>query len=157
MGMWAMFAAPLIMSVDLRTIRPEFSDILLNREVIKIDQDPLGMQARRVFREKHVDVFTRPIMPTYKVMPPEANRGRIMIFCRFISGKNIGSRSVSQPVDGGNTSRCSVRVVRIGSGPLCWLPGTMLLYHSGTMLTQLGTRYHVVQSCHYEVPCCTIL
>jgi len=66
MGMWAMFAAPLIMSVDLRTIRPEFSDILLNREVIKIDQDPLGMQARRVFREKHVDVFTRPIMPTYK-------------------------------------------------------------------------------------------
>ena len=71
MGMWAMFAAPLIMSVDLRTIRPEFSDILLNREVIKIDQDPLGIQARRVFREKHVDVFTRPIMPTYKVMPSE--------------------------------------------------------------------------------------
>ncbi len=44
MGMWCMLAAPLIMSADLRTIRPEFKEILLNREAIKIDQDPLGVQ-----------------------------------------------------------------------------------------------------------------
>lgn len=66
MGIWAMLAAPLIMSADLRTIRPEFKDILLNREVIKIDQDPLGIQATRVARIKDIDVFTRPIMPLYK-------------------------------------------------------------------------------------------
>ncbi len=44
MGMWCMLAAPLIMSADLRAIRPEFKEILLNREAIKIDQDPLGVQ-----------------------------------------------------------------------------------------------------------------
>ena len=38
MGMWAMFAAPLIMSADLRTIRPEFREILLNRNIIKLNQ-----------------------------------------------------------------------------------------------------------------------
>ena len=31
MGMWAILAAPLFMSNDLRTIRPEFEEILLNR------------------------------------------------------------------------------------------------------------------------------
>ena len=38
MGMWAMLAAPLIMSADLRTIRPEFRQILINRNLIKINQ-----------------------------------------------------------------------------------------------------------------------
>jgi alpha-N-acetylgalactosaminidase len=41
-----MLAAPLIMSADLRAIRPEFKEILLNREAIKIDQDPLGIQVQ---------------------------------------------------------------------------------------------------------------
>merc|ERR1711970_921367 len=66
MGMWAMFAAPLIMSVDLRTIRPEFRDILLNRNLIKIDQDPLGVQAKRIIKEQYINVFTRPLMPVYQ-------------------------------------------------------------------------------------------
>ena len=44
MAIWAIMAAPLIMSVDLRTIRPEFKEILLNPEAIKINQDPIGVQ-----------------------------------------------------------------------------------------------------------------
>ena len=52
MALWAIMAAPLIMSNDLRTIKQEFKDILLNRAVIKIDQDPLGIQGRRVLRDK---------------------------------------------------------------------------------------------------------
>ena len=48
MALWAIMAAPLIMSTDLRTIRQEFKDILLNQDVIKINQDPLGIQGRRV-------------------------------------------------------------------------------------------------------------
>ena len=48
-GMWAMFAAPLFMSVDLRTITPEAVAILQNRNVIAINQDPLGIQAMRLF------------------------------------------------------------------------------------------------------------
>jgi hypothetical protein len=37
-------SSPLIMSNDLRTIQPEFRDILLNEHAIAINQDPLGIQ-----------------------------------------------------------------------------------------------------------------
>jgi len=66
MGMWCMLAAPLIMSADLRNIRPEFRDILLNRDLIKLDQDPLGKQAKRILVQQHIHVYTRPVMPMYK-------------------------------------------------------------------------------------------
>lgn len=48
-GMWAMFSAPLFMSVDLRTITPEAVAILQNKNVIAINQDPLGIQALRLY------------------------------------------------------------------------------------------------------------
>ena len=38
------------MSVDLRTIRPEMKEILLNKNVIAINQDLLGIQGRRVYQ-----------------------------------------------------------------------------------------------------------
>ena len=40
--------APLIMSNDLRQIRQEHIDLLQNRQVIKINQDPLGISGKRV-------------------------------------------------------------------------------------------------------------
>jgi alpha-galactosidase len=33
---------------DLRNMTPETKEILLNKEVIAIDQDPLGMQGRKI-------------------------------------------------------------------------------------------------------------
>ena len=53
MGMWAMFAAPLLMSNDLRNISPESKAILQNRGVIKINQDPLGKQGYLVKKVGH--------------------------------------------------------------------------------------------------------
>jgi len=50
MAIWAVLAAPLLMSNKLGEIRPEFKDILQNKEVIKINQDALGIQGTRVFR-----------------------------------------------------------------------------------------------------------
>ena len=38
MGMWSMLASPLIMSADLRSIRPWFKEILLNKNLIKLNQ-----------------------------------------------------------------------------------------------------------------------
>ena len=63
MSLWVMFAAPLIMSNDLRTIRPEFSEILQHPEILKIARDPLGISGKRVTRWKHVDFFIRPVHP----------------------------------------------------------------------------------------------
>jgi hypothetical protein len=41
---WAIFAAPLMISADLRTIPGESREILLNTEIIAVNQDPLGRQ-----------------------------------------------------------------------------------------------------------------
>ena len=48
-GMWAMFSAPLILSVDLTNVQEYALDILTNKDVIAIDQDSKGQQARMVF------------------------------------------------------------------------------------------------------------
>ncbi|KAJ3649625.1 hypothetical protein Zmor_021356 [Zophobas morio] len=66
MAIWAIMAAPLIMSVDLRTIEPRFRDILLNKEIIKINQDSLGIQGRLVTTFKNIDIWTKPILPKDK-------------------------------------------------------------------------------------------
>ena len=42
MGAWAMFAAPLIMGNDVRNLTGTARSILLNKDVIAINQDPLG-------------------------------------------------------------------------------------------------------------------
>ncbi|CAG5114833.1 unnamed protein product, partial [Candidula unifasciata] len=48
-GMWALFASPLMMSLDLRSVDPAAKQLLLNKNIIAINQDPLGNQAVRLF------------------------------------------------------------------------------------------------------------
>ena len=48
MALYAILAAPLIMSVDLRNIDPKSKALLLNKNVIAINQDILGIQGHRV-------------------------------------------------------------------------------------------------------------
>ncbi|XP_046432535.1 alpha-N-acetylgalactosaminidase isoform X2 [Neodiprion fabricii] len=66
MALWAILAAPLFMSVDLRTIRPEYKAILQNKKIIAVDQDPLGIQGRRIYKHKGIEIWARPISPTYQ-------------------------------------------------------------------------------------------
>ncbi|EHB11273.1 Alpha-N-acetylgalactosaminidase [Heterocephalus glaber] len=62
MALWTVLAAPLFMSTDLRTISPQNMDILQNPLIIKINQDPLGIQGRRILKEKsQIEVFKRPL------------------------------------------------------------------------------------------------
>jgi alpha-galactosidase len=58
-SMWAMLSAPLLAGNDLPHMKPEIRDILTNRDVIAIDQDELGKQARRVYSEGEVDVWLK--------------------------------------------------------------------------------------------------
>ena len=48
MAVWCMLSAPLLMSVDLRSISAESTALLQNRRAIAVNQDPLGIQGRRV-------------------------------------------------------------------------------------------------------------
>ena len=60
-SLWAIMAAPLLIGTDLRTIKQPYLDILLNKEVIAIDQDPLGIQGRRIREKDGVDVIVKPL------------------------------------------------------------------------------------------------
>ncbi len=60
-GLWALLAAPLIAGNDIAHMTVQTRDILLNREVIAIDQDPLGKQARLVFDKDGLEIWVRPL------------------------------------------------------------------------------------------------
>ncbi|GAA2430950.1 NPCBM/NEW2 domain-containing protein [Actinomadura vinacea] len=45
-SLWAAMAAPLLIGADLRKASPATMEILGNRDVIAVDQDPLGVQGR---------------------------------------------------------------------------------------------------------------
>jgi len=60
-SLWAMLAAPLMAGNDLGSMRPEIRDILTNKEVIAIDQDPLGRQGRRVWKDGDREVWSKEL------------------------------------------------------------------------------------------------
>ena len=61
MSLWCMLASPLAMSNDLRSLNDETRRILLNKEVIAINQDPLGKAAERVTKTDDHQIFFRPL------------------------------------------------------------------------------------------------
>ncbi|XP_017837279.1 alpha-N-acetylgalactosaminidase-like [Drosophila busckii] len=84
MAIWAIMAAPLIMSNDLASVRPEIKDILQNRHVIAVNQDPLGIQGRRLLVKNNIEVWRRPITP-------EAPSGEYSYALAFVSRRTDGA------------------------------------------------------------------
>jgi len=46
-ALWSIWSAPLYMSNDLRSLRPEMKAILQNKKVIAINQDKFGIMGKR--------------------------------------------------------------------------------------------------------------
>ncbi len=61
MTMWCLLAAPLLAGNDLTQMTPATLAILANREAIAVDQDGLGVQARRVLQIGPVEVWVKPL------------------------------------------------------------------------------------------------
>nr|XP_006137508.2 alpha-galactosidase A [Pelodiscus sinensis] len=61
MALWAIMAAPLLMSNDLRHISPQAKWLLQNKDVIAINQDPLGKQGYRLSKESNFELWERPL------------------------------------------------------------------------------------------------
>ena len=64
MTLWSMMAAPLFVQEfanDLSKWTPATREIALNREVIGIDQDVLGIQGHRVLQRGEVEIWTKPL------------------------------------------------------------------------------------------------
>jgi alpha-galactosidase len=60
-SLWAILAAPLIAGNDLRSMSPEIKAILTNKEVIAINQDPLGSQGRRVRKDGDKETWVKQL------------------------------------------------------------------------------------------------
>jgi len=54
MAIWAILAAPLLMSTELQDVKPEFKAILQNKAILAVSQDVLGIQGRRVNNVKYL-------------------------------------------------------------------------------------------------------
>ncbi|MBS1706153.1 MAG: NPCBM/NEW2 domain-containing protein [Armatimonadetes bacterium] len=61
MTLWSMLAAPLLIGCDLTQLDPFTKALLCNREVIAIDQDPLGKAAVPVYKQGTMEIWTRPL------------------------------------------------------------------------------------------------
>ncbi|GAA4249337.1 glycoside hydrolase family 27 protein [Dactylosporangium darangshiense] len=61
LSLWAAMAAPLIAGADLTTASQQTIADLANRDVIAVDQDPLGRPARLLSADGGLDVLVRPL------------------------------------------------------------------------------------------------
>jgi len=60
-SLWCLLAAPLMAGNDLRSMTPDIVWILTNKEVIAVDQDPLGQQGRKVRDDGELEAWARPL------------------------------------------------------------------------------------------------
>jgi alpha-galactosidase len=61
MSLWALMAAPLLCGNDIRSMDATTREILLNPDILAIDQDALGKQAKRIRDDGDLEVFARPL------------------------------------------------------------------------------------------------
>ena len=61
LSLWSLLSAPLLLGNDVGSITPETLAIVANGEVIAIDQDPLGRQARPVVRQADREIWVKPL------------------------------------------------------------------------------------------------
>jgi len=60
-SLYCIMAAPLAASNDLRSLSGKTATILTNKEAIAIDQDPLGIQGKRIVNDDNREIFTKPL------------------------------------------------------------------------------------------------
>jgi alpha-galactosidase len=60
-SMWCMLAAPLIAGNDMSNMSKQTSEILTNKNVIAIDQDPLGVEGFKIMSENGIETWAKPL------------------------------------------------------------------------------------------------
>ncbi|EXB96335.1 hypothetical protein L484_023052 [Morus notabilis] len=73
-SIWAISKAPLILGCDVRNLTKDTKDIIANKEVIDVNQDPLGVQAKKVRMEGDIEIWAGPLSG-YRVVVVLLNRG----------------------------------------------------------------------------------
>ncbi|XP_010546253.1 PREDICTED: alpha-galactosidase 1 isoform X1 [Tarenaya hassleriana] len=73
-SIWAISKAPLLLGCDIRNMTKETMEIVSNKEVIAVNQDPLGVQAKKVRMEGDLEIWAGPLSG-YRVALLLVNRG----------------------------------------------------------------------------------
>jgi alpha-galactosidase len=60
-GLWSLLSAPLLMTCDIRNMDADTKRILTNKELIAVNQDKLGKQARRIYKESCKEFWAKPL------------------------------------------------------------------------------------------------
>ncbi|MHC4517557.1 MAG: glycoside hydrolase family 27 protein [Planctomycetota bacterium] len=60
-SLWCILAAPLMLGNDIRSLKPEIHEILTNKEVIAVNQDPRGRQGRKVRDDGDFEVWSKEL------------------------------------------------------------------------------------------------
>ena len=60
-SLWALLAAPLMAGNDVRSMTPEIKELLTNAEVIAVDQDKLGREGHRVWKNGDLEAWAKPL------------------------------------------------------------------------------------------------
>lgn len=105
-SLWAILNAPLLAGNDVREMQPEIRKILLNREVIALNQDSLGLQARRIARDGDTEVWVKQL---------KGNKLAIALFNRGDAAAPIGVRWKDAGIQGKRTIRDLWRKTQIAN------------------------------------------
>jgi|SRR6185503_7747386 len=60
-SLWCMLAAPLMAGNDLRKMSEQTTSILTNKEIIALDQDPMGVEAFRYYAFDGIEIWVKPL------------------------------------------------------------------------------------------------
>ena len=111
--LWCMMAAPLILGNDIRNMSAETKTIIMNKDVIAIDQDPLGVQGMRYKTESGLEFWFKPL---------EGGDWAMCIFNRTLEARDYtiywGAYDFHDSVSGKNTElyRHTYKVKNLWSG-----------------------------------------
>jgi len=61
MTMWSIMAAPIMISSDVRNMSNETKELYLNKDMIAINQDSLGVQGHRISDKQGKQIWTKPL------------------------------------------------------------------------------------------------
>ncbi|KAH6771039.1 alpha-galactosidase 1 [Perilla frutescens var. hirtella] len=75
-SIWAMSKAPLLIGCDVTNITKDTMEIIANKEVIQVNQDKLGVQAKKVRMEGDWEVWAGPLS-NYRIVVLLLNRGSL--------------------------------------------------------------------------------
>ncbi len=59
--LWAMLSAPLMLGNDLRDMDKKTLNLLIDKDIIKINQDPRGVPAFRYMKNKELEIWLKPL------------------------------------------------------------------------------------------------